>query len=261
MKVVAVQSLSPGAGATTLVANLAGALQRDGRNVVVIDADPRDQLKLHFGMSLVDQDGWWPSTTGQLELAESAFIARPELDAARVSAHFIPFGRRSSTPEADNAYDVLLRHPKAFQEALKELPLDTSTIVLINITDALSLLHYQVMSLADEVITLLEPGPLWQAQLLRGYADFMSERLASGGSLSVLLTKCRPELQLNNDCAQLLEAELSTSVLVPLTIKQDQHVPEALAQQQLVEDTNANSSYVNEIDALAMWLASRLERS
>lgn len=50
MKVVAVVSAKGGVGKTTLTANLATALQHQGApTVLVVDMDPQNALRLHFG--------------------------------------------------------------------------------------------------------------------------------------------------------------------------------------------------------------------
>ena len=47
-----------GVGKTTLAANIAHNLSRAGRRVLVMDFDPQNALRLHFGLSIGDQAGW-----------------------------------------------------------------------------------------------------------------------------------------------------------------------------------------------------------
>lgn len=58
MNLLCLASPKGGVGKTTLTSNLAFALQRLGRQVVVIDFDVQNALRLHFGMALEDGRGY-----------------------------------------------------------------------------------------------------------------------------------------------------------------------------------------------------------
>jgi cellulose synthase operon protein YhjQ len=58
MTLICVASPKGGVGKTTLTANLAYTLQRQGFNVTVIDFDSQDALKLHFGIAFSDPQGY-----------------------------------------------------------------------------------------------------------------------------------------------------------------------------------------------------------
>jgi len=57
MSVVVVASMKGGVGKTTTTANLAFALSRLGRPVLVVDLDPQNSLFLHFGLDGSNRDG------------------------------------------------------------------------------------------------------------------------------------------------------------------------------------------------------------
>src|ERR1700760_5161153 len=57
MKVITVVSAKGGVGKTTLAANLASVLAARSRRVIVLDLDPQNALRLHFGIPLDSIDG------------------------------------------------------------------------------------------------------------------------------------------------------------------------------------------------------------
>ena len=49
MSLICFASPKGGVGKTTLAANVADAMRRQGRRVLVMDFDPQNTLRLHFG--------------------------------------------------------------------------------------------------------------------------------------------------------------------------------------------------------------------
>lgn len=58
MPLICIASPKGGVGKTTLAANLADALRRQGRRVLAMDLDPQNGLRLHFGVALTDRGGF-----------------------------------------------------------------------------------------------------------------------------------------------------------------------------------------------------------
>ncbi|MFC7610132.1 cellulose synthase operon protein YhjQ/BcsQ [Teichococcus aestuarii] len=58
MPLIAFASPKGGVGKTTLAANVADALCRSGRSVLLLDLDPQNALRLHFGVPLHDTSGF-----------------------------------------------------------------------------------------------------------------------------------------------------------------------------------------------------------
>ena len=58
MPLICFASPKGGVGKTTLAANIADALRRQGRRVLAMDFDPQNTLRLHFGVGLSDTAGF-----------------------------------------------------------------------------------------------------------------------------------------------------------------------------------------------------------
>ncbi|MFC0409475.1 cellulose biosynthesis protein BcsQ [Roseomonas elaeocarpi] len=67
MPLICFASPKGGVGKTTLSANIAHELQRNGRRVLAIDFDPQNALRLHFGMSMRDGAGWSNGMPAQVD--------------------------------------------------------------------------------------------------------------------------------------------------------------------------------------------------
>ncbi|CAO98439.1 cellulose biosynthesis protein BcsQ [Erwinia tasmaniensis] len=71
MPLVCVCSPKGGVGKTTLVANLAYALARDGSKVLAIDFDVQNALRLHFGVPLSDGRGFVATSAQSSDWSQS----------------------------------------------------------------------------------------------------------------------------------------------------------------------------------------------
>ncbi len=58
MPLIVFASPKGGVGKTTMAANIADALRRNGRRVLAMDFDPQNTLRLHFGVPLTDASGF-----------------------------------------------------------------------------------------------------------------------------------------------------------------------------------------------------------
>src|ERR1700733_8280287 len=65
MTLICFASPKGGVGKTTLAANVAHQLARGGLRVIALDLDPQNALRLHFGVSLQDTDGFTRRLAGQ----------------------------------------------------------------------------------------------------------------------------------------------------------------------------------------------------
>lgn len=123
MKAVCFGSPKGGVGKTMLTANIAYALQRLGMKVIVIDFDPQNALRHHFGISLEDGRGYVPS-------ALSTDDWRPLLRETRSGVRLLCYGDASH--EERRRFDLLLeQHPNFLAERLRTLLFGEANAVLL----------------------------------------------------------------------------------------------------------------------------------
>ena len=101
MRRLFISGIKGGVGSTVIAANLASALAQAGEQVMCIDLDSKNELRLHFSHQWDDPTGW--SSSLNLPIERSAFIDND-------SVSFIPHG---DTPSSLNAKKALIE--KTFQ--------------------------------------------------------------------------------------------------------------------------------------------------
>lgn len=115
MKVVAVISPKGGVGKTTVTANLAASLARLGPRISILDLDPQNALRLHFGMAHDDASGIAQQDTMDGSWKDVLFESAYGVD-------FLPYG---SVDEAQRAVfeQEIKNNPKWLAQHLASLGL------------------------------------------------------------------------------------------------------------------------------------------
>jgi len=123
MKAVCFGSPKGGVGKTMLTANIAYALQRLGMKVVVIDFDPQNALRHHFGVSLEDGRGYVGG-------AFSTDDWRPFLRETRSGVRLLGYG--DATHEERRRFDTVLeQNPNFLVDRLRPLLFGEANTVLL----------------------------------------------------------------------------------------------------------------------------------
>ncbi|MCO6415315.1 cellulose synthase operon protein YhjQ [Siccirubricoccus sp. KC 17139] len=79
MPLICIASPKGGVGKTSIAANLAHALARTGRQVLAMDLDPQNALRLHFGIPLEDGAGFLAALPQRPDWREAARHVAPGL--------------------------------------------------------------------------------------------------------------------------------------------------------------------------------------
>jgi cellulose synthase operon protein YhjQ len=170
MPLVIVTSVKGGAGKTMVAANLAVALRSVGWQVLAVDFNPQDALKLHFGLDPFDGRGFASQMLASASWEDSIYGADAGIDV-------MPFGRVpaalsgsvtgmlaadtdrviASLAELATGRMVIVDAPSLPSACARRLAAAAKIVILATPTDAGS---YAALSLADADIFLDGDGML-----------------------------------------------------------------------------------------------------
>lgn len=254
MNTVAIVSMKGGTGKTTVAANLGALLTQDkDSNVLMMDFDPRNQLGLHFGMSITDLAG-----LAQATLTGASWA--PALHYRLDRAPFLPFGQLDDDQRVQ-LEEKLRAEPALLGERLSDPALHDFGFALIDTAPGPSAYLSHVLPHADLVIVVLLADaasfatlPSLQAALAR----YRPSRPRLEG-VHLLLNGMDESKKLSRDIRAAVSAQFGSAVL-PFAIHHDQSVREALAFQRPLVDQGPSSQAAAEFRQLAAWVREELAR-
>lgn len=155
MRTIALLNQKGGVGKTTTAVNLAAALAREGRQVVVVDLDPQANLTVHLGLELERSA---PSSYRML-LGEVSF-AQALLETATPGLRVLPTDLELSGAELELANqfgrETLLRDAiKAWREE-HEGGSDPADYLLLDCPPSLGLLTINALAASDEIFICVQ---------------------------------------------------------------------------------------------------------
>lgn len=251
MKVIAIVSAKGGVGKTTLTANLATALQREGvATLLVVDMDPQNALGLHFGAdprslagvsraSLADED--WGSVCVQ----------------SPSGVHVLPYGvvNESDRVAFERHLDA---HPNWLGQQLQGLELPEDAVVLIDTPPGPSVYMQQALSAAQVVVVVSLPDAASYAALAlmqRLVHTYCTPRPDFSETLYVL-NQVDGARQLSKDITRVMQDNLGERLVG--VVHEDQAVREALAYDQSVLEYDPQGQAADDLRKCARVLAQRL---
>lgn len=255
MPLICFASPKGGVGKTTLSANVADLLRREGRSVVALDLDPQNSLRLHFGMPVAEQEGFMahlsrrPDWRGYLRQAASGTLV-------------LPHGGLSLRGALDNAA-ALEREPDLLTAPLRDMLADPRIVVVADMppgpSQALSLL----MPMATLLVTVLRSEAISAAML----AEIEAGRFLGTGTMKALFAG-RLQFVLNGvDLRDRLSRMTAEAVARHLgsrllgAISQDEALGAALAAQRLLFEASPASPAARDLRQLAMAIEASLSAS
>lgn len=245
MPLILFASPKGGVGKTTLVANLADALRREGRIVLALDLDPQNSLRLHFGMPMQDGSGYM-----------AQLLQRPDWRAAlRPTASgvtLLPHGAIALRTALEQAV-ALERDPGLLAGPLREMLADPRLLVLADLPPGPSHTLAVAAPLASLIVTVLQSEAISAAIL----GEVESGRFLGGGTqaamlagrLQFLLNGVDLQSRLSRAAAEAVARHLGPRLLG--AISQDMMLAEALAQLRLVYDFAPGAAAAEDLRQIA----------
>lgn len=240
MTLICVASPKGGVGKTTLTANLAYTMQRQGFNVTVIDFDSQDALKLHFGIAFNDSQGYVSEATSTPYWHE---MARTTPSGINVLAY-----GHTTREERYRFESFLANEPKALYQAIKGLYDSQDDVLLMDMPPGHSIALDAVCKLKPLCITALlaDSASLAVLPVVEGgsfYHDYIDKHLY------YVINQFDLRSELSRDVYDLLKERLGASLLG--SVHRDPAVSEAHALQVSVLQHAYTSAVVNDLENIA----------
>ena len=245
MKIVAVNSLCGGAGATTVVANLSHALELLGCRTLCIDLNPANLLALQFGIDPLHRGGWAASVVAGERIGDAVWQSD---DGRRI----LPFGQlsREDLTNLDGSdADIVARICRQDIADIDTVILDGPSGLPEHFPASLQRVAEAATNAAVLRIWVIAADP-------RSYAT-LHRNLPASGDVQ-LLNRYRPECMIDSDIATVLRYEFDGG-MVPVVLPEDASAPEAAACQRSVISHAPASQLAADFRALGVWCRSQLE--
>ena len=252
MPLICFASPKGGVGKTTLTANLADALRRNGRPVLALDLDPQNALRLHFGLPLQDTAGFM-----------AALLRRPDwrglLRGGAGDVPLLPYGA-SDLRGALELAGALDRDPSLLAGPLREMLVDPRLLVLADMPPGPSQALSILAPMADVVIVVLQSEAISAAML----GEIESGRFLGNGTMAALFAG-RLQFVLNgvdlNSRLSRAAAEAVARHLGPRllgAVSRDEALGESLAHLRLVQDMAPHCAAAEDLRQVARALEALL---
>ena len=247
MRIVAVISPKGGVGKTTVTANLASTLATLGERITVLDLDPQNALRLHFGLN-------YDETSGIALPALQHGSWRHTLFESGYGVDFLPYGSVEEV-QRDALEEHLRQHPDWLQTQLQTLSLAEDAVLLIDTPPGPSLYLQQVLQVANVAIVVLKPDAASYSTVpsIEALIDFYTAGKPHFLGYCYVVNQMDASKQLCRDVFGMLRSSLGAR-FVPVTIHRDEAVSEALACQMPVSYYAQHSSAAYDMQQLAGWL-------
>ncbi|MFZ6723760.1 cellulose biosynthesis protein BcsQ [Undibacterium sp. Ji49W] len=247
MRVVAVISPKGGVGKTTVTANLAASLARLGPRITILDLDPQNALRLHFGMPHDDPGGIAQQESIDGNWADGLFESAYGVD-------FLPYGSVDESQRAVFEQDIKA-DPQWLAKHLASLQLSDNSVVLIDTPPGPSIYLQQVLSVANYALVVLKPDAASYSTIpsIESLIEYYCSERSDFQGYCYLLNQMDAAKQLSRDVFGMLRSSLGKR-FIPITIHRDEAVSEALACQTPVSYYSQHCSATHDMQELTMWL-------
>ncbi|HUA76129.1 MAG TPA: cellulose synthase operon protein YhjQ/BcsQ [Acetobacteraceae bacterium] len=259
MPLICFASPKGGVGKTTLAANAASDLARAGHDVIALDLDPQNALRLHFGVRPGDPEGFIATLRDQPGSGpDRKRHWREALRPTGQGVELLAYGQTDFSAALAFADELAVR-PDLLAGPVREMLEEPGRVVVVDTMPGASAQIASILPFADLVVTVL----LVDAMSIALIASVQSGR-AYGQALPgeddprlfYALNQFDRRTRLGSAIAAAAARKLGGRLLA--TIYRDENVAEAGAAQRMIGEYAPTSRAAGDIRALAGAIASRL---
>ncbi len=252
MPLICFASPKGGVGKTTLAANLADALHRNGRRVIAVDFDPQNTLRLHFGIPLTEMGGFMAQLPRRPDW-RSCLRATPS------GVGVLPHGA-TELRGALGLAAMLERDPELLAAPVRAMLSDPGLLVIADTPPGPSHALAVLVPMASMVVAVLQAEAL-SAVLV---PEIVSGRFLGSGTMAamfatrlrVVLNEVDLQSRLSRASAEAVARHLGPRLLG--AVCRDETLAEALACQKLVQDSAPQGRAAEDIRIIARAIEAAL---
>jgi cellulose synthase operon protein YhjQ len=249
MKTVAFISGKGGVGKSTVCANLAVALAKRGKKVVVIDLDPQNSQRIHLGLSVDEIAGLVRESIDVKSLFDSPF-----------GVYFIPFGR-ASEEDLEEFRSELLAEPEWVKNRISSLASCGFDYVFLDTPPGASVYFEQAIRATHKAIVVVLPDAASfltlpkTAALIEQYTEGRSDFIDAVRLINQMPTESR----LGHQVRDAMYSDTSMAI-APLVIHKDHAVSQSMAFERPVLEFEPGCMASLDFQYLADWFLDSMQQ-
>lgn len=248
MPLIIFASPKGGVGKTTLAANLADMLAQSGRPVLLLDLDPQNAARLHFGLPLAEPGGFMAALARRPDWRQMIWRMANGL-------MLLPHGAMPLRASLEQAL-MLEQDPGLLHQPLREMLADPNLTVIADLPPGPSQVLALTAPLAAVIVTVLRSEAISAAML----AEVESGRFLGHGTVTALfanrlhfvLNGVAMQSRLSRTAAEAVAQHLGPRLLG--AVSQDESLAEALAQMRPLREVAPASAAAGDLQHITQAL-------
>lgn len=250
MSLICCVSPKGGVGKTMITANLAAGLAKyDRLQVIAVDFDPQNMLRLHLGGDLSDREGFVRS------VEDTEVWGNALRQDKKSGVILLPYGQLSPD-RALETDSILAQRPDLLWRPLLRMAASPNTVVIIDTPPGPSVMLRAILPCVDLLLPVLAADSA-SLVLYSGIASGKIYSEVKPESHRYIINQFDPSTRLGKIVGQGLIDKMGKKLLG--TVYRDEHVGEALAMQQLITNYAPFSRAASDLQVISERVARYLD--